>query len=375
MQIFCARLLAVMLVALSAVTAAGFHSSASAAYQASAASSWVPNGTVYAMAQAGDRIYLGGTFTSLTDPATGATVARSRLAAVDAATGVPTSWNPGADNTVRALAVGSDGTVYAGGLFTSAAGVSASRLAAITPTGTAVAGWKSSANNTVRDILVDSTGVFVGGAFGTINGTTRVRLARIKPATGALDTSFNARVGGGYVFTIAAAGDSLLLGGTFSTLSGAARAASGSVARSTGAVTSWAPAKQCDTCAVLDIATDGTRAYEGIAGPGGRIAAFSLSSGDRVWSKSTDGDVQAVDVQDGVVYAGGHFSNFTKLPRRQLVPLSPTNGALLSYTVAFTGSDSPGVWAILADSTALRIGGGFRLANNPAARYATFPTA
>jgi hypothetical protein len=368
------RLLAILMVALTALAAAGVHSAASAAYRSHAATSWVPNGTVYAMAQAGSRIYLGGTFTRLTNPATGASVQRSRLAAVDAITGAPLNWNPGANDTVRALAVGSDGVLYAGGAFTSAAGTSASRLAAITPTGTAVSGWKAEANNTVRDIVVDSTGVFVAGAFGTINGTTRQRLGRIEPATGAVDTSFDARVRGGRVHTIAVAGDSLLLGGTFSTLSGAARGASGSVARSTGAVTSWAPTKQCDKCNVLDIATDGTQVYQAIAGPGGRIVAFSSNTAGRVWSKSADGDVQAVGVRDGVVYAGGHFSTFTKLARRQLVALSPTNGALFSFTIAFTGSDYPGVWAITADSNALRIGGGFKLAKNPAARYAAFPT-
>ena len=370
------RIVTVLFLAVSAVVTGVLHSPASAAYSKTAiAGSWVPNGTVFAMAKTSSRVYLGGAFTSLRNPKTGQTVARSRLAAVDAATGALLSWNPGANNTVRALAVGSNGTVYAGGAFSSAAGRSASRLAAITPTGTAVAGWKSSANKTVRDILVDSTGVYVGGAFGTINGTTRVRLARIRPATGALDTSFNARVGGGYVYTIAPGGDSLLIGGSFSSLSGASRVFSGSVARSNGAVTSWAPASQCGTCKVLDIATDGTRAYQGMAGPGGRIVAFSRSSGKRVWSKAGDGDVQAIAVRGGVVYAGGHFSKFSNASRRQLAALSPSSGALLSYTVAFTGSDSPGIWATIADSTALRIGGGFNLANSGAARYAVFKTA
>ena len=62
---------------------------ASAAYQQRARNAWVPNGTVYAMAKAGSTVYLGGDFTWLTNPATGATVARARLAAVDATTGAP----------------------------------------------------------------------------------------------------------------------------------------------------------------------------------------------------------------------------------------------------------------------------------------------
>jgi hypothetical protein len=375
MRTFFGRLLTVVVVATTTWAVAGVGSPAAAAYGTTAAASWVPNGTVFAMAQSGGRIYLGGSFTSLTDPTTGTTVARARLAAVDASTGaLVTDWNPGADGTVRALAVGDSGTIYAGGSFTTAAGVAASRLAAITPTGAPVPGWAATANSTVRDILVDPTGIYVGGQFGAINGTKRGRLARLAPATGAVDTTFNAQVAGGIVQAIAKAGDSLVIGGTFSTLSGAPRPFSGSVALSTGAVTAWAPAAQCDTCPVLDIATDGTRVYEAVGGSGGRVVALSLSSGNRVWGRSGDGNVQAVAVHNGVVYAGGHFSTFLQQPQRQLVQLSATTGTVLSYTIPFTGSDAIGIWVILVDATALRIGGGFRLANNPAARYASFPT-
>lgn len=374
MRNFFGRLLAVILTTTTALTVAGLGSPAAAEVGTTAAKSWVPNGTVYAMAQSGDRIYLGGSFTSLTDPATGTKVPRARLAAVDASTGaLVTDWDPGADATVRALAVGGNGTVYAGGSFTTAAGVPSSRLAAITPTGRPVPGWTATANSTVREILVHSTGIYVGGQFGTINRVKRPKLARLVPSTGAVDTTFDARVGGGTVHAMTPAGPDLVVAGTFTTLSGAARAFSGSVSLSTGAVTEWAPAAQCDTCMVWDVATDGTRVYQAVAGSGGRAVAFSLASGNRVWSRSGDGNVQAVAVHDGVVYAGGHFSTFLGEPQRQLVQLSPTTGAVSSYEIPFTGSDAIGIWAILVDNTALRIGGGFRLAGNPAARYAAFP--
>lgn len=371
-QRWCTRV-AALLVSVAMMVGGGFASPASADYSQNATASWVPNGTVYAIAVSGSRVYLGGAFTSLTNPATGETVARSRLAAVDAATGaLVKSWNPGANGTVRALAVGSDGTVYAGGAFTAAAGVNRSRMVAITSTGAPVSGWRANANRTVRDIAIDSRRVYMAGAFGTINGTKRARLARVSAATGALHTKFNARVGGGYVHGLAIAGDKLLLGGSFKTLSGASRVFSGSVLRSSGARTSWKPRSQCDTCRVLDVATDGSKVYQGIAGPGGRAVAFSLSSGKRVWSKTGDGDVQAVDVHDGVVYAGGHFSNFAGTRQRQLVALAPSSGASLPHGISFTGSDAPGVWAVHADAAALRLGGGFKLSYETAARYAAF---
>ena len=371
-----ARTAATAVLAAATVVAGGSLSPAAAAsYQPSPTAGWVPNGTVYAMARSGSTVYLGGDFTSLTNPATGQSVARSHLAAVDAGTGAPASWNPGANGTVRALAVGSNSTVYAGGTFTSAAGADASRLAAITPTGRAVSGWKATANGTVNAILTDSTGVYAAGAFSTVNAVARAKLARLAPATGTVDTAFNARVAGGSVLALAKSGANMLLGGSFTTLSGTARTFSGSVALGTGAVTSWAPASQCSTCTVLSLITDGTRAYQGIAGPGGRVIAVSLGSGSRTWTKSGDGDVQALAVYGGVLYAGGHFTSFAGSARRQLVALSASTGAVQDYALAFTGSDGPGIWAVSADSAALRIAGGFQLAGSPIARYAAFRTA
>ncbi len=347
---------------------------ASAAYQVTAAPSWVPNGTVYAVAKVGSTVYLGGDFTSLTDPVSHQTASRSHLAAVDATTGAPTSWNPGADGSVRTLAVGPSGTVYAGGTFTRAAGVAATRLAAITAAGRAVTGFTASAGNTVRDVLVDSTGLYVAGAFGNVNGTVRSRVARLNPSTGAVVTGFDAKVAGGNVYSLARSGTSLLLGGSFTSVSGLPRVASAAVSTTTGVATSWAPAALCSDCPVLDLATNGTNVYEAIGGAGNRAAAFSLSTGKRVWATTPgDGDAQAIAVVGSSVYVGGHFTTFAGVKRPQLVALDAAGGALAPYSVTFTGSNAPGVWSILADSTALRLGGGFLLSGNPAARYATFP--
>lgn len=113
---------------------------ASATYATKPSPSWVPaNGRVFAMATDGDRIYLGGTFTQFVDSATGETMSRPRLAAVDAQTGeLVTGWNPRANKNRRSVAVDPAGVVYAGGDFTTVRTEAAVRLAAITPT---VAAW------------------------------------------------------------------------------------------------------------------------------------------------------------------------------------------------------------------------------------------
>ena len=367
----------VLVLVLALLFAGGWAAPASAAYSSQASPSWVPNGTVKAMARDGAVVYLGGTFTALTNPVTGAQVARSRVAAVDAVTGAPLPWNPGADAAVEALAVGPDGTVYLGGDFTAVGGTSATRLAAVTKAGTRVTAWSASASSTVLDLYAAGSAVFVGGVFGSVNGVSRPKLARLDAATGSLVRTFNARVSGGRVVTLepSADGRSLLLGGTFTSVGAQPRSFIAGVAPDTGAVTEWIPSSGCDTCYLWDLATTSDTVYGAVGGPGGRVVSWDATTGTRGWSKSGDGNVQAVDVQDGVVYAGGHFGpEFDGATRHQLVALGALRGDLLPWTVAFTGSNYPGIWALDADLHGLRIAGGFSLAGNPARRYAVLPT-
>jgi len=66
---------------------------------------WVTNGPVLAVAYDAGTVYLGGDFTQVGPPGGGAMVTRNHLAALDAATGTPTPWNPDADSAVTAVAV------------------------------------------------------------------------------------------------------------------------------------------------------------------------------------------------------------------------------------------------------------------------------
>ena len=73
---------------------------------------------------------------------------RNDVAALDAATGHATPWNPNWDNTVYTLAA-SGSTVYAGGDFTSIGGLPRNRIAALTRRRAATA-WNPSADDTVN---------------------------------------------------------------------------------------------------------------------------------------------------------------------------------------------------------------------------------
>lgn len=337
--------------------------------------SWVPNGPVYTLAKHGDIVYIGGAFTSLRNPSTGATVPRARLAALHADTGHPLSWNPGADATVRALAAGPDGVVYAGGDFSQAAGTAAVRIAAITPTGAAKTGWSAKTNGTVRQIRVDGSSLYVAGNLTNVNGATRVGVAKIRTDNGSLVFGWNAKVGSGRVRALALDAGGVLLGGSFTTLSGAARPFLGRVSSSSGAVTSWAPVSVCGSCDILDLDVDGTDVYAAVAGgSGGRAAKWSTTDNRRTWITPGDGDVQAVDVIGDTVYIGGHFGPlFDEAERRELAALDASDGDLLPFSPALKGRYFPGTWDLLATEARLYVAGGFQMATSPTARYGAFP--
>ena len=125
----------------------------------------------------GSTVYAGGDFVSIGGQT------RNYIAALDAASGLPTSWNPNADGAVYALAL-SDSTIYAGGDFTKIGAQSTqptrNRIAALNAmdTGNATS-WDPNANERVFALAVQGSTVYAGGEFTIIGGATRNRLAAL----------------------------------------------------------------------------------------------------------------------------------------------------------------------------------------------------
>ena len=342
-----------------------------------AVQSWVPNGRVYDILTVGDTVYVGGTFTRVRNSVTGQWLNRERLVAFNRTTGVPTAWNPGANGTVRTLAAGPGGVVYVGGLFTVAGGAANTNVAAIGSDSSSVPGFKSAPSGEVRDLLHTATGLFVAGNFGRVDGVTRVGVAKVDAYNGRLDQAFNARLGYGNAFALGESAGALVVGGTFKTVNGQPHQVLRAFEPVSGAMSGWTPPTVCDTCLLLDLVVDSGRVYAAVGGPGGgRVAAWDLATGVRLWYQHGDGDVQALDVADGRVYAGGHFGpGFGGQERHQLAVLT-TEGQLLPTTVPFVGTDAPGIWAVEAEADYLRLGGGFQgIEGSTAARYASFRNA
>lgn len=142
---------------------------------------------------------------------------------------VDISFDPGsgANGDVYAVASQPDGKVVIGGAFTSVNGVARNRVARLNPDGTLDLNFNpgAGANANVQVVTRDASGrILVGGFFTSVNGNNRNYLARLNP-DGSLDTSFNPGTGAnGNVWAIAVQSDTkILVGGEFTTFAGSSR--------------------------------------------------------------------------------------------------------------------------------------------------------
>jgi hypothetical protein len=371
----------VILAAAALIAAAGLVTApADAAYSPQPREAWSANRVVFAVASHGDRIYIGGRFTRVGNLDTGERVQRTRVAAFDAGTGeLIRSFDAVVDGDVRGIAVSDDGSrVFLGGTFTTVNGSARARLAAVDRSGRLVADWSPSASGAVRDLLVDGNDLFIAGRFGKVDGKGRGGLAKLDVESGSV-SSWRVPTGGGrpWAISISADGSDLVVAGSFSSMEGQPRDFLGAATVGSGAVTPWHPVPVCDTCELYDVTVSGDGVFGGVGGPGGRATRWSATTGQIAWSVRGDGNVQAVAVADGVLYAGGHFGpTFAGRERHQLAAIDASGGRLLSWDPSLGGRDKPGVWALDAGRDFLHVGGGFRhVAGAPQSRFAAFPSA
>jgi predicted small secreted protein len=178
---------------------------------------WNPNAndTVHTLAISGSAVYVGGSFTTIGGQS------RNRIAALDATTGNATPWNPpnvsgGSTVTrVNTLAVGGS-TVYVGGYFTTIGGQSRNYIAALDAATGSLTPWNPNANGNVYTLAINGDAVYVGGYFTTIGGQSRNNLAALDAASGsatAWDPNAN-----GPVLTLAISGSTLYAGGAFTAI-------------------------------------------------------------------------------------------------------------------------------------------------------------
>ncbi len=343
--------------------------------------------TVNTLALSDNTLYIGGVFGSV------AGQPRARLAAVNAETGTPVAWNPGCNNTVLTLALEGN-TVYAAGFFTAVTNggstFTRNRIVALDATTGMPTTWNPNANNTVRALAVRGNDLIAGGDFTSIGGQSdRRRLAAIDKTTG-LATGFDPDVSGA-VLAIAANNNLVYAGGSFSFTRGIIRNRLAALDAATGVPTVWDP--NANNTA-LTLAASGTNIFAGgtFTNVGGqsrtRFATLTADTGQVVGSAvlnpTFDSTVRAFAVSGNNLFVGGDFTNVTlstTLVRRGVAALKITNSVISAINTAFSATaipssgNSSNVLTLAVSGTNLYIGGTFNnIASQARSRLAVVNT-
>jgi PKD repeat protein len=161
----------------------------------------ITNGEVFDMAVIGSRIFVAGSFTSIT-ATNGTVISQPSLVAYNYSTGaVDTTFRPTFDGSVTSVEASPDGTkLFVGGTFNTVSGVTSRKVASLNlTTGVPVSTFKvtGATNNPVSALAATNSTVYVGGRFTMINGVNRGSLAAMDAATGVVDPAFNLPITGG----------------------------------------------------------------------------------------------------------------------------------------------------------------------------------
>ncbi|TWD83284.1 PKD repeat protein [Kribbella amoyensis] len=338
---------------------------------------WTPhalNGEVHALIQIGNRVIVGGTFTTIRSATSSTQISRRSIFAYNATTGaLDPTFLPVVNGSVDTLLASDDGqSVYIGGGFTTVNGTSQPRLARVNlDNGSLVTTFRPSVNRQVYDLKKSGGRLYLGGLFTAVGGQPRTVLAAVDPDTGAVDPflaiTFAAPVRGAELqvdkFDITPDGSKLIAIGNFSQVGGLSRTqiVMLDLAGATATVRNWHTARFEPDCSSqfwtyvhdVDFSPDG--AYFVVVTTGGTPPNRLCDSASRwetnatgsnlqpSWINYTGGDtLWSVGITSVAVYIGGHqrWVNNTggsnnaapgAVSREGLAALDPLNGLPFSW--------------------------------------------
>jgi hypothetical protein len=337
---------------------------------------WNPNAgseipmTVNALALDGDIVYVDGHFTHIGG------WDRNSLAAVDAVTGMATSWDPNAfyggfeAGSINALAV-DDGIVYAGGVFTDIGGARRGNFAAIDRvTGQATDLNLHSRGTSLGPVLAVAVGsgkVYVGGAMTYRFGTEdRFGLAAIDVSNGIVqdwNPFGNAQVQH-LAYSIVPIGTTIYVAGLFDAIGGQTRNCIAAVDASTGLATPWNPAPEPDLYSyalpIVGMVRTGSTLFVtgGFTSIGGEarqgLAGVDATTGLATpWNPNIDGSAQVLAVGVNAVYAGGGPFILGAVKRNNLAAIDVATGNVTDWDPSPDGSVS----ALAVSGATVYVGG------------------
>jgi len=362
----------------------------------------IDDGAVWSVAQVGNTLVMGGSFTAIGG------VSHPYIAAINATTGaIVPGFAASTNGQVYSVLPGpNDHTVYVGGDFTQVNGQAQQILTMLdTGTGQIVSTFHAPAFDfgMIRDMAKSGNRLFIGGFFGHVGGFSHSGIATVNATTGALDPFMDVQFAGhhndtgsgaqGYIgpwaLDISPDGTRLIATGNFKTADGLLRDQLAMIDLDTPTATvdaNWATTRYAPYCfnwafdgytRGVTFAPDGTFFVVNATGggvPGTLCDATSrfetASTGTNIqptWVDETGGDtVWGVTVTDDAVYIGGHnrWNNNPlgvdqakpgAVPRPGLAALDPTSGRPYTWNPGHNPLGKA-VYALLATPTGLWMG-------------------
>lgn len=344
----------------------------------------INDGTVYTIVKVGNKVFVGGDFTAVTDRGTGTVHARPNLFAFDATTGlVDTAFAPVINDEVLTLMPGPVAdTVYVGGRFTGVNNVPGgwSKLVLLnTADGSLVSSFKAPGiNGAVTTVKQFGSRLLIGGFFTTVGVDTRNGLASLDALTGAFDPFMNVALTGHHNYNGTGANSAvgptdldITPDGTKAVVLGNFKQANGGdydqvvmldLTGASAAIANWHTNRFDDACARnafdkwvrdLDISPDGSYfVVVATGGPNGTTLCDAASRWEMsatgvnlqpTWVDWTGGDtLLSVAITGSAVYVGGHqrwMNNHEggdsakqgSVARPGLAALDPVNGVPLAW--------------------------------------------
>lgn len=302
----------------------------------------VLDGTVFSIAEVGDVIVLGGSFTQVQEASGGQVLTRNRVVAFNKHTGaISQSFAPSFNSTVRSVVAAPDGlSVYIGGQFGTLNGSSVPKVLRLNvSSGQRVAAFSpQSIDAVVHDMKLSGDRLFISGEFSRIGSQDRAGLAELNPTSGALRASTNVVFAGTHrggntlvhKFDVSPDGTKLVATGNFTTIDGLDRVQVGviDVSGAQATVSSWQTDRWKPMCYSsfayylndLDFSPDGNYFVLGSMGGYGSgpptlcdtisrwDSGVNSAGSNPQWIDYTGGDsVYALEATGDTVYFGGHM--------------------------------------------------------------------
>lgn len=277
--------------------------------------------------------------------------------AVDVATGQAYPWHLAAD-LIGFLCIGAQNNTFCVSGRTATTGIQGRGGLAALDRGTgALTPWTAFPNDVVKSLAVQGSTVYVGGKFGHLGNVQRHYAVALDAESGAIQ-AWNPDVNG-QVLAIVPHGPVVFIAGQFTAVQGVPRFCLAAVDAVTGVVTDWNPGTDGT---VRALAIEGSTLYVGgdftqIAGvPRNHLASVDTESGQVTpWDPNVNGDIAALALGSTKIYAGGWFTRVGGQRHSRMAAIDRTSGVAMAWDPR--GNDTVNALA-LAGST-LYAGGEF----------------